>query len=282
MKKILTVLLILAVSAGALFAQDAEAPALKFSGEVDTGMVFGQKGAGDPALGFWHDDAGPVRFVLKGTYTAENHGLEFGVAVKPPFNNSGSAVGLDAAKLWGEFLDDKVLFTLGLTGGDWGTGGRVDAGSGDANLMVNIKPITGLSFGFTLGDRDPSWFSGPTSAYYGGYTPYTPQLMLQTIGGGVKYAADGGLFTVAAGGRAVTAVKTSADNRVYLGAIIKPIGDPLEISAGIIAHGLGDFINNKNTDKKFHKLFSNHLHGLSQYLKVLNSANEADNVCGRV
>ncbi|GHV14944.1 hypothetical protein FACS189491_11740 [Spirochaetia bacterium] len=67
---------------------------------------------------------------------------------------------------------------------------------------------------------------------------------------------------------------------------------------GIIGALLVAFINNKNTDKKFHKLFSNHLHGLSQYLKVLNSAmlkkqiideidkqrldNEADNVCGRI
>jgi hypothetical protein len=40
---------------------------------------------------------------------------------------------------------------------------------------------------------------------------------------------------------------------------------------GIIGALLVAFINNKNTDIKFHKLFSNHLHGLSQYLKVLNS-----------
>lgn len=66
---------------------------------------------------------------------------------------------------------------------------------------------------------------------------------------------------------------------------------------GIIGAILVAVINNKNTDKKFHKLFTNHLHGLSQYLKVLNSAllkkdvideidkqrldNEADNICGQ-
>jgi hypothetical protein len=76
--------------------------------------------------------------------------------------------------------------------------------------------------------------------------------------------------------------------------VLKIIIAPL---CGVIGALLVAFINNKNTDKKFHKLFSNHLHGLSQYLKVLNSAllkkdiideidkqrldNEADNVCGR-
>ena len=65
--------------------------------------------------------------------------------------------------------------------------------------------------------------------------------------------------------------------------------------SGIIGAILVAFINNRNTDKKFHKLFANHLHGLSQYLKVLNSAllkkgiideidkqrldNDADNIC---
>jgi hypothetical protein len=64
---------------------------------------------------------------------------------------------------------------------------------------------------------------------------------------------------------------------------------------GIVGAILVAFINNRNTDKKFHKLFTNHLHGLSQYLKVLNSAllkkgiideidkhrldNDADNIC---
>jgi hypothetical protein len=63
---------------------------------------------------------------------------------------------------------------------------------------------------------------------------------------------------------------------------------------GIIGAILVALINNKNTDKKFHRLFSNHLHSLAQYLKVLNSAllkktvideidkqrldNEADNI----
>ncbi|GHV74700.1 hypothetical protein AGMMS49940_20020 [Spirochaetia bacterium] len=41
---------------------------------------------------------------------------------------------------------------------------------------------------------------------------------------------------------------------------------------GIIGALLVAFINNKNTDKKFHRLFYNHLHGLSPYLKVLNAA----------
>ncbi|MDR2521021.1 MAG: hypothetical protein LBC72_00485, partial [Spirochaetaceae bacterium] len=64
---------------------------------------------------------------------------------------------------------------------------------------------------------------------------------------------------------------------------------------GIVGAILVALINNRNTDRKFHKLFSNHLHGLSQYLKVLNSAlvkkgiideidkqrldNDADNIC---
>ncbi|GMO29012.1 MAG: hypothetical protein Pg6A_17030 [Termitinemataceae bacterium] len=79
------------------------------------------------------------------------------------------------------------------------------------------------------------------------------------------------------------------------------IMDVLQITiaplCGIVGAILVAFINNKNTDKKFHKLFSNHLHGLSQYLKVLNSAllkktvideidkqrldNEADNICSQ-
>jgi hypothetical protein len=54
---------------------------------------------------------------------------------------------------------------------------------------------------------------------------------------------------------------------------------------GIIGAILVAFINNKNTDRKFHKLFSNHLRGLSQYLKVLNSAllkkQVIDDICGQ-
>ncbi|MDR2483754.1 MAG: hypothetical protein LBD08_09015 [Treponema sp.] len=76
--------------------------------------------------------------------------------------------------------------------------------------------------------------------------------------------------------------------------VIKILAAPV---CGIIGAMLVAFINNKNTDKKFHKLFSNHLHGLAQYLKVLNSAllkkqvideidkqrldNEADNICSQ-
>jgi hypothetical protein len=84
--------------------------------------------------------------------------------------------------------------------------------------------------------------------------------------------------------------------RIYSGVFeaIKILAAP---GCGIIGAMLVAFINNKNTDKKFHKLFSNHLHGLAQYLKVLNSAllkkqildeidkqrldNEADNICGQ-
>ena len=73
---------------------------------------------------------------------------------------------------------------------------------------------------------------------------------------------------------------------------VKILAGPI---CGIIGAIFVAFINNKNTDKKFNKLFSNHLHGLSQYLKVLNSAllkkgiideidkqrldNDADNIC---
>ncbi|GHU76154.1 hypothetical protein FACS189461_3390 [Spirochaetia bacterium] len=258
MKKILTVLLILAVSAGTLFAQIAGDSAFKLTGNVKSGIRFHQEGAGDPTLGFWNDDAGPIRAYLEGSYEAENHGLSFGFYFKPAVEGkllSGNTYpialgGLDYAKLWGDILDDKVRFTVGYTGGDWGTGGRLDVGSGDANIMVNIKPITGLSFGFHLGDRGTSWYKDATTPFFNdtSTTAYTPQEMLSTFGGGVKYEADGGFITIAAGGRIVTA-KTSGDNRAYLGATIKPIGDPLVITAGAAAYGLADF-NDENKAAK--------------------------------
>ncbi|GHU75559.1 hypothetical protein FACS189461_2060 [Spirochaetia bacterium] len=54
----------------------------------------------------------------------------------------------------------------------------------------------------------------------------------------MKYSSD--LVTIAAGGR-ISPNKIDDSNRAYLGAIIKPIGDPLEITAGAVAYSLGDF-----------------------------------------
>jgi uncharacterized protein YxeA len=141
MKKILVVLLALTIIGG-VFAESKAT----FTGDVKTGLRITQSGEADPSVDLYHDDSGE-RFYLEGNLTIdENYGLSFGLLSKP------DAVTFNHARLYGEFLDDKLKITGGKsTGAVWNTGGQLDASFDDTDgFKIEVKPITGLDFGLQL------------------------------------------------------------------------------------------------------------------------------------
>jgi hypothetical protein len=185
MKKILVVLLALTIIGG-VFAESKAT----FTGDVKTGLRIKQssevEGKEDPMVDLFHDDAGE-RFYVGGALTIDdNYGLSFGLVSKP------TGVTFDYARLYGEFLDDKLKVIGGKgTGGTWGSGGKADAGFDDTpGFKVEIRPITGLNFGFQLRTEFEN--------------PMTLEQWAKEIRFGVKYEAAN-LF------RAIAAFKLDSD-----------------------------------------------------------------------
>jgi hypothetical protein len=148
MKKALVALLILAV-AGGVFAQD-----LTLSGEIDTGITIGIPSAdgADPFVYLYNDDAGPARFRLNGDFSLENYGLKFRIATEDDFKNGvGNAVSAYAC-VYANFLNDILTLSAGrIDGSAWATMGDYDTGiDGVTGVRFEVKPITGLNFGFAL------------------------------------------------------------------------------------------------------------------------------------
>jgi hypothetical protein len=148
MKKILVVLLAILVTGG-LFAQ------ITFTGSLSTGLEIKQTDEDpddkDPKVRLYNNDDGiSSRFYLTGAVEYDqNFGVSFGFYGKP---DSDVSVAYDYARLYGEFLDDMLKITAGATTGTaWGTEGRLDAGFDSLKgVKLEVKPITGLNFGFQL------------------------------------------------------------------------------------------------------------------------------------
>lgn len=155
MKKALAICSALALVAGAAFADDA--PALKLSGYLDTGVTLTQTDADgdDGAVTLYADDAGKddYRFNLNGSYTDGDAGVTFRLRVQNDFNSDASPNFADGyVYAWGTFADGLVKVKAGkVDDGSWATKG--DAGYDFADgkgLQVQVMPVKGLNLGAKL------------------------------------------------------------------------------------------------------------------------------------
>jgi hypothetical protein len=144
MKKWLILFLVLAV-AGGLFAQE-----LKWSGGVSTGL--GLSSDETAGIDLFNDDSfeGTLGF-LRAEYTNGNVGAA--IRIQAGFKDDNTPdYGLHHAKVWVNFLDDKIYiatgrlddFKWGKTNNDWASY------SGGTGAILEVKPIDGLSLGTVL------------------------------------------------------------------------------------------------------------------------------------
>jgi hypothetical protein len=157
MKKVLIVLLILAV-AGGLFAQE-----VSFSGIVETGLQIKKDDGKAGKAGLWNDNDGVgSRARIQGTYDADTYGAKVGIGTD--FDPSAT-VSVYNAYAWYNFLNNVINAKAGLIDdGVWTTGGPEDWGlATGAGVRVEVTPIEGLNVGLFLtnsGDISPFVGSG--------------------------------------------------------------------------------------------------------------------------
>lgn len=141
MKKLIVLLLALAM-VGAAFAQ-AAAPALTFSGYLNTGF---QYDTGTDLVKLYGAYAGQTsRLRLNAAYTNG----DFGVNFRYQSNDSATAPTVGQALVWGNLFNKMVTFKAGkLNDYTWATPynafGNFD---GQTGVQVQLKPVAGLNFG---------------------------------------------------------------------------------------------------------------------------------------
>ena len=146
MKKALIALLSLAV-AGVLVAQDA--PSLKFSGSLQTGVAYDMgDDVEDPVLSNYAEDAGAAdyRLRLQGLYENGDAGLKFRLSS----NGAAPAVTTDFAWGWVNLFDGMALVSSGykIDNNSWRTTGDGEFDYEGTGLKVEVKPMDGLNLGF--------------------------------------------------------------------------------------------------------------------------------------
>jgi len=143
MKKLIVLLLALAMVGGAYAQAAAPAPALTFSGYLNTGYQY---------------DTGTKLVKLYGAYAAQTSRLrlnaaytngDFGVNFRYQSNDSATAPTVGQALVWGNLFNKMVTFKAGkLNDYTWATPvnafGNFD---GKTGVQVQMKPIAGLNFG---------------------------------------------------------------------------------------------------------------------------------------
>jgi hypothetical protein len=140
MKKILVVLLILAV-AGGLFAQD-----FAFSGTLKAGLQLQ-----DDLFVADHSDPNN-RATLNGALTGDDYGFNFGLHFDPKFAPFSTTTDLYNAHAWVQLLNDMLTFRVGkIDGNAWGSGGPIDVGY-DSGLGFRFEAavIEGLTLGVAI------------------------------------------------------------------------------------------------------------------------------------
>lgn len=156
MKKLLVLLLALTM-VGAAFAQDA--PALKFSGYLDTGVavITGQDfdadgDYDDTVFKLDGDDSGTAgRFNLNGSFTNENVGVSFRMRVSGDLDAGTPVIFMKRVYAWGTMFDGLLKAVAGKLGDyTWSTAGNdfghIDGGL--AGVQLQVMPMEGLNFGF--------------------------------------------------------------------------------------------------------------------------------------
>lgn len=178
MKKALAILSALALVSVVAFAEDA--PALKLSGYIDTGIK-SVTGDGADTVQLWGDDSGSTtRFDLNGTYTNGNAGVDFKLRTQDM-----TAPAINYFHAWTNLFDGKAKLVAGkLDNSAWKTEGDDGFTSeNDQGIQVQIIPVAGLNLGVKFNTN--------------GNAAITPKQFLNETGFGAKYTSD--LFNFAAG-----------------------------------------------------------------------------------
>lgn len=181
MKKALAIISAVALVGVAAFAEDA--PALKLSGYVDTGIkaVTTDDKTAQDTVQLWGDDSGTTtRFDLNGTYTNGNAGVDFKLRTE-----ALGAPAINHFEAWTLLADGKVKLVAGkLDTSSWKTEGD-DGFTSENNegIQVQILPVSGLNVGVKFNTNGASTYKGKD--------------FFQELGFGGKYTAD--LFNFAAG-----------------------------------------------------------------------------------
>lgn len=154
MKKALVALLALAVT-GALIAQDA--PSLKFSGYLNSGVQYNFGAATDPGqFNAYADDAGVAgyRMNLDGTYVNGNVGANFRLR-----SDSGAAYAMNFGYVWANLASNMVKVKAGLVDdGSWCTNGDIGSDVGEGTgVLVLVMPMDGLNFGAGMYDASTAY-----------------------------------------------------------------------------------------------------------------------------
>ncbi|MGB9686790.1 MAG: hypothetical protein ACPLYX_09875 [Rectinema subterraneum] len=141
MKKLIVLLLALAM-VGAAFAQ-AAAPALTFSGYLNTGFQYDTGSNLVKLFGF--DARKTSRLRLNAAYTNG----DFGVNFRYQSDDSATAPTVTQALVWGNLFNKMVTFKAGkLNDYTWATPYSVFGNfDGQTGVQVQLKPVAGLNFG---------------------------------------------------------------------------------------------------------------------------------------
>jgi hypothetical protein len=196
MKKMLVVLLILAV-AGGMFAADL-GEGFTITGEVKSGFgVFSQdngddEDGDDTYIQAWNDDAtNAFRFRLNFGWAGDIGGTKFRIQARD--DNAEVYTTMAKAFGWVNLLDSKIVIWGGhAVDNIYGTGGVVDDSvDGEADLVrLEVRPIDGLSLAFGV----PVPILGGSKSMAGMTATYSNKVSLgNTFGGsmfGAKYSND--------------------------------------------------------------------------------------------
>lgn len=197
MKKVLVVLLILAV-AGGVFAQD-----LTWSGTVETGIHINKQDGADDVLVWADNDDGVygVRAKLQAAITGDNWGFKVGYKVETSDAIYRSAAQLYNGYGWLDLLNKMINVKAGLIDDDvWTTKGDEDWGIATGlGVRLEVAPIEGLNVGFFLTWPDDTAgvnASATGSAAIGQFFQETAIGFSYTadafyVSGGVKLDSDG-------------------------------------------------------------------------------------------
>ena len=187
MKKVALSLLAFALVGALAVAQDA--PTLKLSGYLNTGVkVTTNDGTTQTIFG---DDAGANwgRFDLNGAYATETSGVTWSLRVQDPEgakNTSGYAPAIKYAYAWSKFANGLVTVKAGsVDDGTFTTVGDIgDDFADDKSILAIVTPVAGLNLG-------ASWYlpvgGGSTPLGYAFHAAYTAD-KLASVQANVKIA----------------------------------------------------------------------------------------------
>jgi len=143
MKKLIVLLLTIAM-VGAVFAEEAPAPVLKWSGLLNTGFQYDNS---TDSLYLYGQNAGKAsRLRLNADYTNGDFGVHFRLQID---DATTTAFSIKHALVWGNLFNNMATFKVGLLNDStWATPynsfGSLD---GKKGVQLQVKPIKGLNVG---------------------------------------------------------------------------------------------------------------------------------------